>query len=62
MNDPLMRAERAIVRALKEANLGGQSQVTHEDRFEIATDDVVVWVWTVEAYDRVREAVNPRAS
>lgn len=41
---PLRRAERAIVRALKDAGLGGQSQVTHPDRFEIATDDIIVRV------------------
>lgn len=41
---PLRRAERAIVRGLRDAGLGDQSQVTHADRFEIATDDLIVRV------------------
>jgi hypothetical protein len=44
---PLRTAERAIVRALMDSGLGPagqQSQVTHADRFEIATDDVVIRV------------------
>jgi hypothetical protein len=42
--DPLAKAEKAIVRALGNAELGSQSQVTFSDRFEIATDDVIVRV------------------
>lgn len=43
---PLRTAERAIVRALMDSGLAetGQSQVTHVDHFEIATDDIIVRV------------------
>jgi hypothetical protein len=55
--DVLRHCEREIVRALKTTG-STQSQVTHADRFEIATDDVVVKVWTVDAYERERGAVE----
>lgn len=43
---PLRTAERAIVRVLIDSGLAenGQSQVTHVDRFEIATDDLIIRV------------------
>lgn len=55
--DVLRHCEREIVRALA-ATGSTQSQVTHADRFEIATDDVVVKVWTNDAYERERGAVE----
>jgi hypothetical protein len=42
--EPLCRAEQIIVRALRDGGFGSQSQVTFEDRFEIATDDLIVSV------------------
>lgn len=42
--EPLRRAERAIVRALRDAGFGSQSQVTRGDGFDIATDDIIVRV------------------
>jgi hypothetical protein len=42
--EPLVRAERAIVRALRDAGFGSQSQVTRAGGFEIATDTIVVRV------------------
>jgi hypothetical protein len=62
--EALRHCERAIVRALRDTG-STQSQVTHVDRFEIATDDVVVKVWTVEAYERERgdpDTVAPSAA
>jgi hypothetical protein len=43
MEDPLRTAERAIVQALTAAGWS-QSQVTFPDRFEIATDDLIIRV------------------
>jgi hypothetical protein len=40
----LVAAERAIVRGLKDAGLGSQYQVTHQDRFEIAVGDLLIRV------------------
>jgi hypothetical protein len=40
----LIAAERAIVRGLKDAGLGTQHQVTHQDRFEIAVGDLLIRV------------------
>jgi hypothetical protein len=42
--EPLVRAEQAVVRALRDAGFGPQSQVTHRDGFDIATDTVLVRV------------------
>lgn len=40
----LRRAERAIVRALRDGDFGFQAQVTHQDGFEIAVDGLLVRV------------------
>ena len=40
--EPLRRAERAVVIALRDAGFGTQSQVTKADGFDIATDDLIV--------------------
>ena len=42
--ETLVRAERAIVRALVAEGLGRQYQVTGSDRFEIAVDDLIISV------------------
>jgi hypothetical protein len=43
----LRRAERAIVRGLRDAGLGYQHQVTYDDWFEIAVGGLIVRV-TIE--------------
>lgn len=40
----IVRAERAIVRALKADGFGTQHQVTRHDRFDIAVDDLLIRV------------------
>jgi hypothetical protein len=40
----IIRAERAIVRALVAEGFGPQSQVTRHDRFDIAVDDLLIRV------------------
>ena len=42
--ESLRSAERAIVRALRTAGFGSQHQVTHDDSFEIAVDDLLIRV------------------
>lgn len=42
--EPLRRAERVFVRALRDNGFGSQSQVTFDDGFDIATDDIILTV------------------
>jgi hypothetical protein len=42
--ESLVRAERAIVRALNDAGFGRQGQVTRQEGFEIAVDDLLIRV------------------
>jgi hypothetical protein len=42
--ESLRKAERMVVRGLKDAGFGDQYQVTKEDSFEIAVDDIIVSV------------------
>lgn len=46
--ESIVRAERAIVRALVAEGFGRQHQVTRRDRFEIAVDDLLIRVEVVE--------------
>lgn len=45
--ESLRRAERVIVRALVAEGFGRQYQVTRDDRFEIAVDDLLIRVEVV---------------
>jgi hypothetical protein len=52
--ETLVRAEKTIVQALNAAGFGRQYQVTRENGFEIAVDDLIIRVerdpwWATEA-------------